>query len=333
MESNTNLKSPSVNAPLIVVVAGAKGNLGKLVCDSLISRARSEGRPIIVRGLVRKGSAHLVSAPRYTSTEMVSKQHLTIEPVDYENEDDLKRICAGAFCVVSALQGVEDVIIGVQSRLLTAAIVCNVQRFMPSDFSIDFTKLPEGANRNFDLRLRFHKAADYLIQQSKSGIKLTSVYQGAFTELLGSGWMLFDYKKCRINYFGSPNTLMEFTTWKNTAQFTAAVALDPNPTPRSLFIAGKRLTPEEAQQIAKRVTSVDFKIKRMMSIKMLRLMIALLKFFKPEKKKTMPMWVGMQYAYCMAIGPTLPEHLDNERYQGIAWTGVEDVVVQAFKAI
>ena len=58
MESNTNLKSSSVNSPLIIVVAGAQGNLGKLVCESLISRALREVRPLLVRGLVRKGGAH-----------------------------------------------------------------------------------------------------------------------------------------------------------------------------------------------------------------------------------------------------------------------------------
>lgn len=113
---------------------------------------------------------------------------------------------------------------------------------------------------------------------------------------------------------------MEFTTWKNTAEFTAAVALDLNRVPGSLFIAGQRLTPMEVQLVAKQVTGLDFKIKRLMSIRMLSVMIALMKFFKPEKDKTMPMWVGMQYGYCMAIGPTLPDSLDNDRYQGIVWT-------------
>jgi hypothetical protein len=333
MESNTNLKSPLVNTPFIIVVAGAQGTLGKLVCDSLISRARSEARPVLVRGLVRKGRAHSGSVIPDASGEKVSEQHLTIEPVDYGNEDDLKRVCDGAYCVVSALQGLEDVIVGVQSRLLTAAIAGNVKRFIPSDFAIDFNKLPEGANRNFDLRLQFHNAAESLIQQSKSSISLTSVYQGAFTELLASGRFLFDFKKRQITYFGSPDTIMEFTTWKNTAEFTAALALDLNPAPRSLFIAGKRLTPAEAQKVAKQVTGVDFKIKRMMSTRMLGLLIALMRFFKPEASKTMPIWVVMQYAYCMAIGPTLPEHLDNERYTGISWTGIEDVVRQAFKTV
>jgi hypothetical protein len=332
MESNTNV-NPSVNTPLIIVVAGAKGELGKLICDSLISRARNEGRRVQVRGLVRKGGVNSGSVVVNGSPEQVAEQHLIIKPVDYENEEDLKNVCEGAYCVVSALQGLEDVIVGVQLQLLKAAIADNVQRFIPSDYAIDFTKLPEGSNRNFDLRLLFHKEAEQLILKSKSGIRLTSVYQGAFTELLGSGRFLFDYKKCRILYFGSPETVMELTTWKNTAEYTAAIALDLNPAPRSLCIAGKRITPIEAGQIAKRVTGADFTLKRMMSTGMLRLVIALIKFFKPEKDKTMPLWVIMQYAYCMAIGPTLPAQLDNDRYTGIEWTGVEDVVRQAYKEL
>jgi hypothetical protein len=69
-----------------------------------------------------------------------------------------------------------------------------------------------------------------------------------------------------------------------------------------------------------------------MSIKMLRSVIAVIRFFNPGKNNPMPLWVGMQYAYAMAIGPTLPEKLDNDRYTGIKWEGIEDVVLQAFKA-
>ncbi len=144
--------------------------------------------------------------------------------------------------------------------------------------------------------------------------------------------MVFDYKKRRINYFGSPETVGQYTTWKNTAEFTAAVAMDPKPTPRSLFVAGQRLSAIEAREIAKRVTGVDFAPKRMMSVGMLRGVIALMKIFKPgEKGQTMPLWVQMQYAYCMATGLTAPEHLDNDRYPGISWTGVDGIVRKAFE--
>jgi hypothetical protein len=134
-------------------------------------------------------------------------------------------------------------------------------------------------------------------------------------------------------YFGSPDTVMEFTTWKDTAEYTAAVALDSSPTPRKLLVAGQRLTPKEAQQLATRVTGVDFGLKRLMSVGMLAVVIKLVKFFKPGKKdEPMPMWVGMQYAYCMALGTASPEHLDNDRYPDIRWTGADDVVRAAFEA-
>src|SRR5205809_467163 len=98
----------------IIVVAGARGNLGKLVCDALLSRARTDGHvPLLVRGLVRKSGGHATPATAAGAPTASAEQELVIEPVDYDNDDDLNRVCAGAYCVVSALQGHEDVIVGV----------------------------------------------------------------------------------------------------------------------------------------------------------------------------------------------------------------------------
>lgn len=120
---------------------------------------------------------------------------------------------------------------------------------------------------------------------------------------------------------------------KNTAEFTAAAAVDPDPTPAKLFIAGRRLYPQTAQELGTRVTGVHFALKRVMSTGMLRVLIAVMKRVWPGKKDdVMPMWVGLQYAYTMSLGTTTPDHFDNDRYPGIHWEGVEDVVRQAFDA-
>jgi hypothetical protein len=42
-------------------------------------------------------------------------------------------------------------------KISEGAIAAGVPRFIPSDFSADFTKLPAGENRNFDLRRAFQK--------------------------------------------------------------------------------------------------------------------------------------------------------------------------------
>ena len=47
--------------------------------------------------------------------------------------------CADAGCVISALNGLGDVILDRQSVLIDAAVRAGVPRFIPSDFSADFT--------------------------------------------------------------------------------------------------------------------------------------------------------------------------------------------------
>lgn len=312
-------------SPTIIVVAGAHGNLGSLVTTALRKRAHTEGRALEVRGLVRRNNG----APR---TSESPEPGVTIIPVDYSNEAELRAALQGAHTVVSTLQGVEDVIVGVQTRLLDAAIATGVRRFIPSDFALDIDQIPEGANRNFDLRRQFHTDAARIIQQSGSSLELTSIYQGAFTELLGSGWILFDYKKQRVTYFGSPDTVTEYTTWRNTAEYTAAVALDDTPTPRNLYIAGQQLSPTEAHGLAQRVTGAAFPLKRVMSVRALRIMIAVLRIVRPGKPTDpMPAWVGMQYAYTMSLGIT-PPRFDNDRYDGIEWTPVDETVRTAYEA-
>ena len=314
----------SDHSTTIIVVAGAQGSLGKLVCEALTERAQRAGQKLLVRGLVRK-------APAQPPSKEQGDQRVELVAVDYQSREDLSRACDGAYCVISALQGLGEVIIGAQSKLLEAAIEKKVRRFIPSDYSGDFTRLPEGSHRNFDLRRRFHAAAKALIERASSPLELTSIFQGGFTELLASGWVLFDYKKQKINYFGSPDSPMEYTTWKNTAEFTAAAALDERPTPRYLYPAGYRMSPREAQVIAKRVTGADFPLNRVMSTGVLKNFISLMKFFKPGKKDdVMPLWVAMQYGYCGALGLMSPEHIDNDRYPDIQWTGVEDVIRSAF---
>jgi hypothetical protein len=60
----------------------------------------------------------------------------------------------GASTVVSALQGLRDVILDGQGALLNAAVAAKVLRFIPSDFALDFAKTAPGSNRNLDLSTR-----------------------------------------------------------------------------------------------------------------------------------------------------------------------------------
>ena len=72
--------------------------------------------------------------------------------------------------MVSALAGLKDVIVEAQTVLLDAATKAGVPRFIPSDYSIDFTKFPPGENRNLDLRRDFHQRLE------KTSIRATTIF-------------------------------------------------------------------------------------------------------------------------------------------------------------
>jgi uncharacterized protein YbjT (DUF2867 family) len=122
-----------------ILIAGATGNLGFRIAKVLAEKGAK------VRAIVRGSS----------DVEKISGlQKLGIEVILVSNwsQEQLSETCQGITCVVSALAGLRDVIIDSQKILLDAAISAKVKRFIPSDYSLDFTKFSDGENRNLDLR-------------------------------------------------------------------------------------------------------------------------------------------------------------------------------------
>ena len=113
-------------------------------------------------------------------------------------------------------------------------------RFIPSDYSADFTGLSAGENRNFDLRREFRE------RLSGARIASTSILNGAFAELLTWGMPLLDFAAKRVSYWGDADQKLDFTTMDDTAMFTAAAALDPA-APAILRIAGDEISPERSR--------------------------------------------------------------------------------------
>src|SRR6185436_14235963 len=126
-----------------ILIAGGTGNLGELIIKALMKRGAA------VRAVTRQETNPEKTAKlKQLGTEVI--------PVDMSNAAELKNACQGVSCVVSALSGLRDVIVDAQTQLVDAAVAAGVSRFIPSDFAADFTRLPEGDNRNFDLRKEFH---------------------------------------------------------------------------------------------------------------------------------------------------------------------------------
>jgi len=291
----------------IILVAGATGNLGERIINALLARGAE------VRAVVRSGCD-------IEKLNKLEKLGVKIFTVNMSNVEEISNACVGVFCVVSALQGLQEVIVDTQRVLLDAAIAAGVPRFIPSDYSIDFTKFPPGENRNLDLRRDFHKYLD------KTSISATTIFNGAFAELLTGQMPLIFFKLKRILYWGNADQRMDFTTMDDTAAFTANAALDPS-TPRILRIAGDQVSARELTTIMSEVTGKKFRLFLAGGLGMLGALIKVARTVAPGEKEAYPAWQGMQYMRNMFEGLAKLEPLDNDRYPNMHWTTLRDVLL------
>ena len=295
-------------ADSLIILAGGTGHLGGKIAASLLDLGAS------VRAIVRKGSEP-------DRTQELRRQGATIVEVNYKSRPELARACKGGTCVVSALSGLRDVIVDAQTRLLDAAVDAGVLRFIPSDYAVDFMKLPDGGNRNFDLRREFEERLDL------APIAATSILNGMFMELLVGPAPIIMFKFKRVLYWENADQLLDFTTIDDTAAFTAAAALDQS-TPRFLRIAGDVQSARGLASIASEVTGDRFRIFRSGGLRRLGVLIAIMRALTPKSDAVFPPWQGMQYLHNMFEGRTKLTPLDNSRYPHIRWTGVRDVLRQ-----
>lgn len=300
----------SVSAPSsTVVLAGATGALGLLIAHHLRRRGAT------VRALVRPESSHKAEA------ESLRLQGVEVVAVDFALSPDLTRACMGASCVISALSGLRGGIVEAQTRLLDATVAAGVPRFIPSDFSADFTRLPEGANRNFDLRREFQR------RLAQAPIQATSIFNGMFMDLLTGQAPLVQPGIRRIVYWGDADQPLDFTTMVDTANFTAAAALDPT-TPRYLYVAGQVASIRELQAEASAALGQPFKLLRVGGLGLLAGMTTVTRALVPAENEVFPPWQGMQYLHNMLSGQAKLPHLDTARYPDIRYTQIREVLAQ-----
>ena len=288
----------------IIALAGAGGDLGFRIAKALVARGAE------VRALVRPN----LSAKERTRLDTLG---LTVAPADPKNKDAIAEALAGVACAVSALNGLRNVIIDRQGVLLDAAVRAGVPRFISSDYAADFTKTPPGRNRNFDLRREFMARAD------RAPIKVTSILNGAFLDMLGAEMPIIQPGIGRVLYWRDADQLLDFTTKDDVAAYTAAAALD-DATPRILRIAGDTVS---ARDIAAAITEVSGERYRPLwagGLGSLGLMIRIAKLVAPQPDAAFPPWQGMQYMRDQFSGLVQFDQLDNDRYPELRWMSVRD---------
>ncbi|CAN5334427.1 hypothetical protein BH09BAC1_BH09BAC1_25820 [soil metagenome] len=290
----------------IILVAGATGNLGERIVKALKALGAE------VRVLARPTS-------NTKTLQRLSQLGATIHTLNEWTVAEIAQACQGVDCVVSVLAGLRDVIIDAQTILLDGAIAAGVPRFIPSDFSTDFTKFNRGENRNLDLRGEFHEYLD------KKNIKSTSVFNGAFLDMITGQMPLILFKQKMVLYWGDADHSMVFTAMDDTAVYTAHVALDTT-APRYLRIAGEVISPRALREVVSEVSGERYKLLRTGGPTLLSLIIKIASKLAPSPGELYPAWQGMQYMRNMIDKRSDLARTDNMRYPGLHWTTAKDVL-------
>ncbi len=283
-----------------ILVAGATGNLGLRICRELLLRGAN------VKAIVRKSTDS-------DKVALLEEMGVVIKMIDFDDEKALTKECLNVDCVVSALAGLGNVIIDLQKKILNAAIEAGVPRFIPSDFCTDYNQLPEGENRNFDLRRTFKKYID------QTAIQVSSIFNGCFADILMYNTPILNLKDKSIGYWGDKaDWKLDFTTMDNTAAFTAQVALDET-APRNLQIASFQISPNMIFNNVQEITGESFKLHNITTLENFAASIRKQRDENPASENELyAKFQQAQYMYSMFT--TQHSTLSNKRYEDISWT-------------
>jgi len=295
----------------LIVVAGAAGKLGRLVIDAVLADPSAR-----VRALVRD--------PKKPEAAALARDRVELFELDVVEADPAARAAAvaGAWSVVSTLQGGPDVIVDAQLALLHAAKAAGARRFVPSDYSYNIFGLPEGINVNSDWRRTFAERAKVEVTPS---FEVVHVMQGIFADAYVLGFLgMLDGEKAVIRYWGDGKTPIDWTTWEDTARFTAAAALDERSVPAHLFVSGDRMDVLTFSKTWETVHGRKVTLERLGSVDDLA---AETRRRLQAEPGNMYAWLPLMYARGVYGGQALLGPTENGRYPTIA----AETVTQAMK--
>jgi hypothetical protein len=129
--------------------------------------------------------------------------------------------------------GHDGLMVDGQKLLVDACIAEGVPRYIASDYCMDYRKLAFGDHPVKDAMKYVHS----YLEEKGSQITPVHILNACFLERPWIG--IWNADKETFSYWGTGDEKWEFTSYDNTAEFTAEAALDPNAigflTCRSLF--------------------------------------------------------------------------------------------------
>ena len=218
------------------LVVGATGKLG---VASVAHLARLSS-PSHVRALVRPAASRNASRGEANLDRL---RALGVEIVEGELTDAaaLDAATKGIDVVVSAVSGGRDTYIDGQTNVLRAAQANGVKKFIPSTYAFDMWSVPASEHTGLKDRVEFGRIL------AESGMPHAHILIGGFLDKDVWGFLgFFNQATHTFSYYGDADVTVQSTTYDDSANFTAHVALDPEITGKAGFVGEAITVPQIA---------------------------------------------------------------------------------------
>ncbi len=295
-----------------IALVGGTGRLGTLIGKAVLDKPDTQ-----LRMLVRPDSRNKVADLEARGAEVVEGE------LGGDAGEALTSLCEGAFTVVSAVQGGPEVIIDGQVKLLRAARNADVKRFIPSDYSLDLFKLTPGQIPTSDMRRAFASLAD----AERGNVEVVHVLNGGFLdrEVLFGFIRAIDAENKTARVWGDGKQPMDWTTYADTARYTAEVAVDERSVPRVFSIVGDVLDFYGLVQAYEEASGKKLHIQQLGPLADLDARIDKLQKEGPQKFLA---YLPLMYYRSVLNGEGKLDELMNDRYPSIRPTTVREYVTK-----
>jgi len=193
-----------------VGIAGITGKFGRSVARHILA-ANPE---VSLRGFCRN--------PAKLPVALSSSPRITIQQGNSDDSSAALSFVKGCDVVLCCYLGDNTLMTDGQRVLVDACEEEKVERYIASDYSLDFTKLEHG---QLFVKDPMKRIKEYL--ETKQHVKGVHVLIGVFMETFWSQFFgVWNGQERKLKFWGDGTEKWESTTYDNAAEYVAAVALD-----------------------------------------------------------------------------------------------------------
>ena len=196
-----------------IAIAGFTGRFARLLTQHLLAKPNQN---IAITGICR--------TPSKVPPEIANDSRVKVVKADVKSLSELRQGVRGASVAICCYLGDDELMTDGQKLLIDACIAEKVSRYVASDYSFDYMnglKLGDMPTKDFTL-----KVAQYLRWKADEIVAVHPL-NGAFTEVFWAPFLgVYDEKDMKLTYWGTGDEPWELTTFSDSAQFVAEIALD-----------------------------------------------------------------------------------------------------------